>query len=80
MKNDTNFDSNDPMEWLSDKWPVTKKGQVVSFNNDKYGLPPGITGYVEEHKEGFDRGGYVPTLYHNGSYLCYYDSEEGWLK
>jgi hypothetical protein len=40
------------------------------------GLDPNDLGCVEEHPEGSDRGGYVPTL-NNG---CYYDENGGeWL-
>jgi hypothetical protein len=54
--------------------PNCEKGQVTVAIGDTQ-----LTGYVGEHPEGSDRGGYVPTVFRE-SESSYYDSATGeWL-
>jgi hypothetical protein len=45
--------------------PDVQKGQVVGLDREgtREALPAGVVGWLEEHPEGEDRGGYVPTLF-----------------
>lgn len=50
---------------VKDLCPVTEKGKVVALENEdeeRVPLPEGVEGYVDQHPEGADRGGYVPVL------------------
>jgi hypothetical protein len=64
-------------------WPVIEKGKVVHLlrnpeteNEEIVPLPEGVEGYLEEHPEGADRGGYLPILT-SGVAQIEYDSQSG---
>jgi hypothetical protein len=66
--------------------PVVVKGQVVhllredeNVDDQVVALPEGVEGWVEEHPEGSDRGGWVPVLVtESGEKLFFDELETGW--
>lgn len=63
----------------NDVRPVCRKGQVTlePLAPDELGI---TDGYLHEHPEGSDRGGYVPTVF-TASGSAYYDENAGeWFR
>ena len=52
-------------------WEETQTSQE---DLDKVGF---LEGYVEEHPEGSDRGGFVPTVYSKDGQTAYHDENAG---
>jgi hypothetical protein len=64
-------------------WPVIEKGKIVHLvrepetpETEIVPLPEGVEGYLDEHPEGADRGGYLPTL-KSGNAEIQYDDQTG---
>ena len=58
--------------------PKTNKGEVTLEDQDGNPLEVEGKGYVDEHPEGSDRGGYVP-YWERGEEQAFYEEEDGWL-
>lgn len=62
--------------------PVCCKGQVShltdSETEEPVPLPEGVEGYLDDHPEGSDRGGYVPFLYSGLHRIYYYEPDGAW--
>lgn len=72
---------NELFEYVEGCWPVVSRGQVVELESDeeRKPLPEGVTGYVDAHPEGADRGGYVPFLEtESGKLIFYYGPAGEW--
>jgi len=61
---------------------IVEKGKIVLLEDDNgeakalEDVVPGGEGYLDEHPEGADRGGYVPTVFLGRNYM-YWDKENG---
>ena len=68
------------LKFVKGSRPVIKRGKVVRLRfkrKGKVSLPEGVKGYLDEHPDGSDRGGYVPWLYLSNGNGVYYDLTEG---
>jgi len=62
-----------------DAWPEVHRGKVTLQDQNGNALNIEGEGYVDEHPEGSDRGGFVPYWERNGSVVHYDENGLGWL-
>lgn len=70
------------LEFVENLTPATGRGQVTHLLTDDettVPLPEGVCGWLDEHPEGSDRGGYVPWLFlPDGTGIYYYEPDGEW--
>ena len=68
-------------------WPNTERGKVTLFKQDEEGdateekvVGFDGEGYVDEHPEGSDRGGFVPYWESGGEKAYHYEPDGEWYE